>query len=165
MYVTKGFTLLEVLIYIALFSLLMTGAMTTTCNVLEGVARAQTHSMMQEEGGFVLAKIAWVLANAHVVTEPSSGATGTSLRTIGFDSSLSKVDVLGTRVRLDQGGGPEVLTNGDMQVMHLFFVHTGTSTVGTPSEEVSYSFEVRATTPNGMVLIEQFPTTTVSIHQ
>lgn len=58
---TKGFTLIEVIIYIALFSLLMGSAFTTAYQLIEGTNTLNTKTTVQEEGNFVMRKLNWAL--------------------------------------------------------------------------------------------------------
>ena len=53
----KGFTLIETIVYLALFSILMGGAIVAAFNIFESAGRQQTHTMLQEEGNFLIAKI------------------------------------------------------------------------------------------------------------
>lgn len=71
----RGFTLIEVIIYIALFSLLMTGGIMAGYQIIETSDRAQARSVAIEETLFVLRKIEWALRGATAVTvAPNPGA-------------------------------------------------------------------------------------------
>ena len=52
-----GFTLIEVLVYLALFGLIMSGAVVSAYQMFEASGRNQTRAMIQEEGDFIVAKI------------------------------------------------------------------------------------------------------------
>ena len=81
---SRGFTLLETIIYLALFSILMTGAIGATYSLLEGGDRNQMFVSVQEEGTFLNRKINWALAgataasvsgaNTLTITQPLMGA-------------------------------------------------------------------------------------------
>lgn len=76
----RGFTLLETLIYIALFSVLMTGALITVYELLLSSEYNRMHISIQEEGTFIQRKLNWAfkgatdvsLLNAHtiIITRP-----------------------------------------------------------------------------------------------
>lgn len=53
----RGFTLIEVLIYIALFSLIVSGFFVAAYAIFSGIGRYDAQSMVQMEGDFLLAKI------------------------------------------------------------------------------------------------------------
>ena len=57
----KGFTLIEVIIYIALFSILMGTAFITAYQLIDGSGKLSIKNTIQEEGNFVMRKIDWAL--------------------------------------------------------------------------------------------------------
>jgi type II secretory pathway pseudopilin PulG len=57
----KGFTLIETLIYIALFSTIIFGAIISTYYLIQGSDSLSNKTVTQEEGNFVLRKIDWAL--------------------------------------------------------------------------------------------------------
>lgn len=159
----RGFTLIETSIYIALFGLLMTGAVVAAYNLLEGSSRAQTRTMLQEEGAFVHGKIEWALRGADTVSTPASNAVAASLTVSTYDGTTITIDRAGTDMRLDEGSAPQVLNTSAVGVTKLLFAHTLASGNGTHPETVQFSFEVQALTRNGMLLSERFPTTTIAL--
>ncbi len=62
-----GFTLLETMIYIALFAVLMSGALVTVYALLGSVADNQTFESAYTEGLFVYQKLTWALSDAAAV--------------------------------------------------------------------------------------------------
>jgi hypothetical protein len=56
---TKGFTLIETLMYLALFTLIIGGGMLATYQIIESTTASYGHILLQEEGNFILRKIAW----------------------------------------------------------------------------------------------------------
>lgn len=58
---TKGFTLIEVVMYLGLFTLIIGSVLTSVDSILEANARSHTKVMVQEEGAFILGKIDWAL--------------------------------------------------------------------------------------------------------
>ena len=67
---TEGFTLIETVIYIALFAFIMTGALVSIYGILGSSARNQTKAMVQEEGSFLLGKIDWALSGVETINLP-----------------------------------------------------------------------------------------------
>lgn len=64
----KGFTLIEVVIYIALFSIIITGAFVTAYNLFENTSKLESNSYIQNEGNFVMKKIEWALSGISSTT-------------------------------------------------------------------------------------------------
>ena len=89
----KGFTLIETLIYLALFAIFFGGAAAAAYAVIETSGRNLTKSMVQEEGNFMLAKINWALSGVQTIDAPNGapapGNTGSLLsvnRITGVDA-------------------------------------------------------------------------------
>lgn len=53
----RGFTLIEVIVYLALFSILITGGISASFFILEGGDRNAARALLAEEGSFVIAKM------------------------------------------------------------------------------------------------------------
>ena len=59
--INSGFTIIEVIIYIALFSLLMGSAFVTAYQLIDGSGKLSAKNTVQEEGNFVMRKFNWAL--------------------------------------------------------------------------------------------------------
>ncbi|MDE2399790.1 MAG: prepilin-type N-terminal cleavage/methylation domain-containing protein [Patescibacteria group bacterium] len=91
----KGFTLIEVIIYIALFSLLMGTALVAAYQLIDGSGKLSTKNTTQEEGNFVMRKIDWALTGVQSITTPSSGTTN-NLVVNKYDGNTITIDLTGT---------------------------------------------------------------------
>ncbi len=110
---TKGFTILEVLIYIALFSILMSGAVVAAYNLLEGGSRNKTAIGIQEEGTFLNRKINWALTGASSVSTSPDGTVLTITRSdLGSQSPLV-ITGNGTTMTIKRGVGVSTVLNSD----------------------------------------------------
>jgi prepilin-type N-terminal cleavage/methylation domain-containing protein len=70
----KGFTLIEVIVYIALLGALMTGALTSAVNLIQSTGSSNGKATVQEEGSFVVRKLEWALSGmTSVPTVTNSG--------------------------------------------------------------------------------------------
>ena len=161
----SGFTLIEALVYIALFGLFMTGAIVAAYNLSEGSGRAQARAMLKMEGDFLLRKIELLCRDSSEVASPTVNASGTTLVVLRPDGSTVRVSLVGDNLQLDSGDGPQRLADGDVRVTELVFQHTRADGIGVDPEEVSFRFTVAAVAPNGMLVTERFPTTTVSLRK
>ena len=142
----KGFTLIETLIYIALFSILMSGAIVGSYNLLEGGRRNSIAIGIQEEGAFLIRKINWALTNASAVSASSGGTRLTITRPdVGSQSPLVLVGN-GTTLTLKRGASAPVELNSDRYAVTgpasgtLFSVRPAAS--GRPPS-VTVSFEIQ----------------------
>lgn len=68
----KGFTLIEILIYLGLFSFVVGGLLVFTYRVIEGSGDLQSKVALSEEAIFILRKLDWALSGATVISVPSA---------------------------------------------------------------------------------------------
>ncbi len=92
----KGFTLIETIIYIAIFSILISGLLNASYVLLSNLDRHDAQIAALAEGNFIRDKIDWLLAGASTVYAPSLNATSTTLRLKNGDSIY--------RIEFDAGG-------------------------------------------------------------
>jgi len=69
----NGFTLIEVLIYLALIGLLFSGLLVSAFAIIENIGRGDTQIMVLEEGVFLLAKIEQEANSASTSFEMENG--------------------------------------------------------------------------------------------
>ncbi len=114
----RGFTILETVIYIALFSLLMTGIIVTVYELLEGGMNNREAVAIQEEGGFINRKLSWALSGATFVDVDPDGKSLTITRPdLGGQSPLVFSEDVG-EMRIARGslGVPTPLTTSELKV-------------------------------------------------
>ncbi|KKT00617.1 MAG: hypothetical protein UW07_C0021G0005 [Candidatus Nomurabacteria bacterium GW2011_GWF2_43_8] len=121
---SKGFTLIEVIIYIALFSLLMGTALITAYQLIDGSRDLSAKNTTQEEGNFVLRKINWALTGV----DPSLGTTPDTtdpsidnLNVEKYDGNAISVTLDGTKIRMEEDGGDDFITTDNVSVDSLQF--------------------------------------------
>lgn len=157
---TRGFTLIEALMYMALFGIIIGGAVTAAYSIAEASTRSVTRSLVQEEGNFLVAKIGWVLSGARAVDDPAVGNTGPSLSVTKWDTAIAHpivVQLVGTDMTISRGTNPaSILNNDNVQVSALSFSHAFGG--GTDPESVEASFTVSARTPTGQIVNQNFKT-------
>ena len=104
---------METLIYIAIFSILMSGAVVGSYNLLEGGSRNMTATGIQEEGTFLNRKINWALTGATATAASPSGTTLTITRPdLGSQSPLV-ITSNGTSMTITRGVSTPVVLNSD----------------------------------------------------
>src|SRR3989344_2162395 len=161
--INTGFTLIETIIYIGLFVLILSGALTSVYSILEANARNQTKIMVQEEGAFLLGKIDWALTG---VVSASVDATGKILTTIKSDSAFNNPIV----ISIDSAGDifikrgtnvTEGLNNSNVTVgceVNGCFERVLATGDGINPESVSADIIVNANTPDGFPYAQYFST-------
>ncbi|MEK7564053.1 MAG: prepilin-type N-terminal cleavage/methylation domain-containing protein [Patescibacteria group bacterium] len=103
----KGFTLIEVIIYIALFSLLIGTAFITTHQIIDGSGKLSVKNTTQEEGIFVLRKINYALTGISTITTPSTGnLNSNNLNITKYDANQINIRLNGTKIEMKENVGP-----------------------------------------------------------
>ncbi len=87
-----GMTLIETMIYLALFSIIMLCGIVAMWNIIDATQRNRDAFMIQEEGTFITDKIAWALRGATVVH--ATGDTLTITRPDLVDVSQSPLTII-----------------------------------------------------------------------
>lgn len=143
----SGFTLMETMIYIALFGIILTGALVGTYNLLEGGKRNIATAKIEEEGTFLNRKINWALTGATNVIVSGGGTKMTITRPdLGAQSPLV-IKQTGTSMRMTRGTAGEVeLQNDRFHISGTNFIYTPASGSRPPS--ISATFKVEEKTFN-----------------
>src|SRR6185503_6336526 len=109
----RGFTLIETIVYLALFSILMTGIISSVYLLFENGDRNQTKAMLQEEKEYLLGKINWAMSGMQIVVTPGAGLSGTSLNIVKYDGSPVTIGLSGTNMTFTTTGPAAVLNNSN----------------------------------------------------
>jgi len=118
---SKGFTLIETIIYLALFSIIIGGGIVGAFGIIEGSDRASASAITQQEGLFVMRKLNWALTGATSASVPNAEHLVVIRDSVAIDFTLD-----GTTVEMD--GIP--LTSENVKISNLVF--TKTVIVGKP---------------------------------
>lgn len=126
----KGFTLIEVIIYIALFSLLMGSAFITAYQLIDGSGKIGLKNTVQNEGNFVMRKFNWALTGIDQAIPPV--VTGTScdkkltINKFNFTPNpivIKRDAVDNSIIDIKEGGGSFLpLTTANVKVSCLNFI-------------------------------------------
>lgn len=159
----RGVTLIELVVYIALFSLIIGGAIVAAYQIFESSGRSQTHAMLQEEGNFLLGKLSWSLSGIENISAPAlpgGGVACTSSNTLSvtkWDATIGTIviDVLGVDMRIARGGNPpNVLNNTNVTVKDLLFKYCYLG--GNNPTSIASSFTLTSRSPNGQPVTQDF---------
>src|SRR3989344_3611457 len=124
MNMNKGFTLIETIIYIALFTILMGGALATAYSLIEGADGTQTKTTVQEEANFVLRKIDWALTGTETINIPGAGYSDI-LSVSKYDGTNIVIQLTSGKIEISEDGGATFLpiTTDNVAVGTLQFYH------------------------------------------
>ncbi|OGZ96985.1 MAG: hypothetical protein A2847_00690 [Candidatus Sungbacteria bacterium RIFCSPHIGHO2_01_FULL_50_25] len=132
-----GFSLLETLIYIALFSFILSGILAGTFYMLDSTERTRAKLLLEEEGNFLLRKITWALSGLDTIQVPASGNSGPILTVIRVGLPLGENPLTfsenGGVLQMQRGSNPTIsLSSSGVSVSGLTFEHIA-SVVGKPA--------------------------------
>ena len=84
---STGFTLIEVILYVALLGMLLTGAIMAAFVLADASADNLRKIEIQEEGAYLIQKISWAVTNASSVSVTNGGSMLTVVKKSGPDFS------------------------------------------------------------------------------
>lgn len=124
---SRGFSLIETIIYIALLALLMSGAIVTVYQITQSSYLVGEKNVVQEEGHFVLRKIEEAFSGAQDVSTSGSGCGGVlSVTQYDGDVLTFSRDNSTDMIMLDRNGaGGNELTTENVQANCLSFINLG----------------------------------------
>ncbi len=130
---SRGFTLIEVIVYIALLGVLMTGAVLTSYQIVQSTGNVNSKNNIQEEGNFVIGKIDWALSGASDVDT----LVPNLLIVTRYDGIVAiKLTDIGGGVKVVQmaenGGAFASTTTSNVTVADLTFTPVGNPATGSP---------------------------------
>jgi|SRR3989344_3567692 len=111
----KGFTLIESIIYLALFTIIIGGGLVATYQIIQGAEGAVNHVTLQGEANFLFRKIDWALTGATFITAPYTFQLDV---TKGGSLTFTQAD---GNITLDRGSGPVILNSSSIVVNFLNF--------------------------------------------
>ncbi|MEO8637468.1 MAG: prepilin-type N-terminal cleavage/methylation domain-containing protein [Candidatus Taylorbacteria bacterium] len=122
---SRGFTLIESLIYIALLALIMGSFLQTAYQVIANENAMSEKVLLIEETNFLLKKIDSLFAGVTSVSVPALGSSGSTLSLRGSGISLTlSFDPAGKSIMLRRGASPENKLNSDfVSIDALSFEH------------------------------------------
>ena len=148
----RGFTLIEMLVYLALFGILMSGVVITAYGIFESGNRNSAKIMMQEEGNFLMAKIGWALSSISSINSPSVSSSSSTLSVLRVDATTIEIKQSGKDITMTRGGITQTLNNSNVSITNLLFNYTQ----NTDTEWVTTSFTLETHTSDGKIISQKF---------
>jgi len=135
----SGFTLIEMIIYIALFSIIMGGLVVTSYQLSQNAGKTSSKVVTQEEINFVLKKIDWALTGASssgvvvIVSPPELRFTNTNFSITPISIKLNATN----DIEMAINGAANILTTKNVKVESLVF-----SPYNSNTKIISASFKI-----------------------
>ena len=116
----QGFTLLEVLIYISLFSFIVGSSLTTFYQISGSNLSLDSEILKIKESEFVLNKINWLLSSADKIVEPTENSVSDKLKVMK-DGELFSIFESENQIFLEENGFANSLSIGEVKINNLSF--------------------------------------------
>jgi type II secretory pathway pseudopilin PulG len=160
----RGFTLLESLLYIALFGLIMNGMLSGLWAFTESADRIQTQAFLETEGNFLMEKMQYDMRQAKTISQPVDTATTSELVLASADSASPEAyPNYGTYIELyladtvlmrTQEKTSLPLSSNSVNVSDLSFKRLDTDS--NDPESITIHFQITATTSDDQLVSQNF---------
>ena len=151
----RGFTLIETLIYLALFAIVIGGGMVAAYQIIQSTEAGNNHVVMEEEANFLLRKINWAMTGATKFNIVAPTDLEVTKNSTVYDFILCGTDLTiqtGTGKNCNSVPAPTLLNSSNVSVQVLN-VHNA-PTVGGVTVDLTLT-----TVQNGKNVTESFSTT------
>lgn len=132
----KGFTLIELVVYMALFSIMMGGLIIVVFQLIQSSKKLSSKDVAQEEINFVIRKIDWALTDASSVTTSTTTMAYDTLNIVSF-SGGKKVFRLNNSQRIEFCQNTintctdfNLITTQNLKILGLSFLKINTTPQG-----------------------------------
>jgi prepilin-type N-terminal cleavage/methylation domain-containing protein len=137
----RGLTLIEVIIYIALLSIIMTSTLGAVYTLVSGLSDTSGKTAREEEGNFVINKLAWALTSMAPAT-PAFGGYPSTLTIVQYDGTMVSFRLNNGQIEIQEGVQPYTpLTTANVHVENLQFHYVPASTAGLMGIEASTTID------------------------
>ncbi len=156
-----GFTLIEVIIYLGLFTFLIVSSILAAYSLMSSSAKNQSTAMILEEGSFILGKIDWALSSA---SEAEVTLNGTKLKITKFDGSVIYfiINTASGNISIQRGlSEAQDLNNSNVSITcqnGWCFSRTIATGDGIKPEKVEVGFTLNALASDGRPISHEFST-------
>ncbi len=141
---SKGFSLLELLIYIALLLVVLTVIVPTFISFSQGRGRTISRSEVDSVLRFATEKISQDIKSASFITTPASAAATSSVLAMTVSGSSVTYDLIDNKLRRQAGvAQPEIISSDSVAVSNLVF--TRIENINTVLAKKSVSIEIDVT--------------------
>ena len=143
-----GYTLIELLLYIAMTAVLLTGLMAFFGMTLSVRVKNESMNEVEQQGQFVLSTLLQSVRNAESITTPAVAASSTSMTLTTADSATNPTvySISGTSLQIKEGTSAAInLTNNNVAVTN-FMVKNASRTSSSGSVEISFTLSTLNTT-------------------
>ncbi len=121
-----GFTLIEIIVYISLFSVVTSFMIVVFYQLIGGETSNRNRIDVDTEANFMMQKIIWAVTGTDAINRPATNATDTTLSVNKYNYSQNPIvfDIGSRNLRISKASGtPVVLGSNRITVNELTFEH------------------------------------------
>jgi prepilin-type N-terminal cleavage/methylation domain-containing protein len=161
MKIKKGFTIVELLISLAIMSVLITILAQLFASILSLRQKSETVSAIAQDSRYILLRLSYDLARSDSIVSPAAGASGSTLSLMIGGTSYIYSESGGVLSLSVGGGSPSILNSPSTTLSNFNF--TGNQAIG-GNASIGLSFTIDPTSQqiNGAPVSRQVSTTLVS---
>lgn len=152
----KGFTLVELLIFMGLLSIILFVLTDMLASSLEAGSQVYTFSHVQQDGRYILAKLIYDINQASAINTPARGSQSNVLQIV-INGNTQTYLINSANLRLTNNGGDYLLNSYDTEISNLNFNHIG-NVGGKGTIQISFTVTSKTITNVGKE-IKSFQTT------
>ncbi len=161
-FLNNAFTLIEVIIYLALFSIVLGGAIVSAFTLIESNDRNQAQTRIGEEANFLLSKMDFYFSSLQTIYSPAPQILCTQNCTVSIARYDQPTLVTFTESQnelfvSENGGMPLELSNKEVAMRALRALHMPADSV--TNRRITITFTLSATTSRGVPISQDFETT------
>jgi Tfp pilus assembly protein PilW len=163
----QGFTLVEMMLYVAICSFILISLATFFSFLISARIKNETISEVNQGGIQVLQLMTQTLRNAKSVSAPTVGISSSTISIITMSTSTTPTlfDVASGTVRIKEGSGPYIpLTNSRIDISSLVFKNTSASSTDGGSVDISFIVSYRNVTGRNEYSFSKTFSGTASFH-
>jgi type II secretory pathway pseudopilin PulG len=142
----KGFTLVEMILYVSVCSILLLTISTYLSFLLGARIRSQAITEVNQQGFRAMNLVALTVRNGRSIEVPVVGATTTTLSLTTKDALLNPTvfDVASGTLRITEGAGqPVPLTNSRVVISNLFFQNLSSTSSAERIIRISFTLDYK----------------------
>lgn len=115
----KGFTLLELLLYVFVASVILLSIVALVALLIQSRIKNQTISMIEQQGSQIIQIISQEINNAKVVTAPTVGNTAGVLQFQDINGQAEQVSVMSTTLFLNKSNKDYLLNPAKIKISNF----------------------------------------------
>lgn len=132
-----GFTLIEILIYIGLFTIMMGSGVIAAFYVIDSSEKTNRALAAETEAQFLIQKITWLLNETSIIHSPAPGTASTVL-----SADTYTVDAVSGRARIAESETPALdITERGVRVDNMIFTHLPATPFRSPLLQINFQID------------------------